>query len=276
MTDPASAPLEADITRETAVAAAPPSALRIAVALGIVYVVWGSTYVAIAIALKTLPPFLMASTRFLLAGSLLYVWAAPRVRFAIDATDWRHAAIVGVALFLGGNGGVVWAERTVPSGIVALIVAAIPLWMALIERVVVGGRLRPQAVAGLVLGFAGLFVLVDPSSPQSLDVAGCAVALAASLAWASGSLYARHAKIRTPAFLSSAMQMIAGGVALAILALARGEPASFDVGSVSGESLLAFVYLIVFGSWVAFTAYAWLLRAAPTSTVATYAYVNPV
>jgi drug/metabolite transporter (DMT)-like permease len=250
--------------------------LRIAAALGIVYVVWGSTYVAIAIALQTLPPFLMASARFLLAGSLLYAWAAPRVPFAIDATDWRHAAIVGVALFLGGNGGVVWAERTVPSGVVALVVATIPLWMALIERIIVGGRLRPQAIAGLVLGFAGLFVLVDPSRPESLDLRGCAVAFGASLAWASGSLYARHARIRTPAVLSSGMQMIAGGAALAILAVARGEPASFEAASVSTASFVAFVYLIVFGSWLAFTAYVWLLRAAPTSTVATYAYVNPV
>jgi drug/metabolite transporter (DMT)-like permease len=248
------------------------------ICLGLLYVVWGSTYVAIKVAIRTIPPFFMASTRFLIAGTILFLWAFRRGDRSGDRLGWRQwrdAAIVGGALLMGGNGGVVWAEGRVPSGIVALIIATVPLWMALIDRVVSGQRLPRMAVAGLLLGFAGLALLVGRPEGHVSPV-GVAVAMGAALSWASGSVYARRSALPSRALVASGMELICGGTFLAIAGLITGEVGQLHPSEFSAASLAGLAYLIVFGSIVAFSAYVWLLGHARLSLVSTYAYVNPL
>ncbi len=248
-------------------------------ALGIVYLVWGSTYLAIRVAIQTLPPFLMAATRFLVAGAVLFALAAPRGDRAGDRlgpAQWRATAIIGAALLLGGNGGVVWAEQRIPSGVAALLVATLALWMTLLDRLVFGRRIPRRAVVGLGLGLGGLALLVGRIDQGGVDPLGAAVCALASLSWAAGSLYARTAPVPHRPLVATSMQMLAGGALLAIVGLAAGELRTAHQASFSTASLVALGYLIVFGSLIAFSAYVWLLRHAPTSLVATYAYVNPV
>ena len=249
---------------------------RVWAALAVVYVVWGSTYLFILLASRTLPVFAMSSLRFLIAGGLLYVWAVRRGDVEGDRPgrkEWIAAAIVGALLFLVGNAGVAWAEKRVDTGIASLIIAAVPLWMALFDRAVCGQRLTSLAVTGLAIGFAGVALLAWPTGPSHIDIAGAVALLIAGAGWAAGSLYSRRAPLPRRPFVSAGMQMLTGGVMLAIVALATGEVTKIHV---STESLLALAYLIVFGSWLAFSAYAWLLRVTRTSLVSTYAYVNPL
>jgi drug/metabolite transporter (DMT)-like permease len=270
--------------RQTGAARMRPSAPpppKLALAFAIVYVVWGSTYLAILFAIDTLPPFLMASVRFAVAGGLLYVWMR-LVRHAARPTraQWRATGVIGVLLLLGGNGLVVWAETRVPSGVTALLVGIVPCWMVLIDWLRPGGE-RPgrQVVVGLALGLAGLFWLVGPDELLGggrTDLVGAAAVLLASLSWAAGSIYSRHASVPASPFLSTAMQMLAGAVALALLGLALGEPWRFEPAAFSARSIAALGYLIVFGSIVAFSAYVWLLQVSTPARVSTYAYVNPV
>ena len=250
-----------------------PGTARVWAALAVVYVVWGSTYLAIDLAIETLPPFLMLSARFLAAGAILYAIAfrgAERPRLV----HWRSALVIGAALLLLGNGGVAFAVQRVDTGIVALIVGSVPLWMALLDRVFYGQRLAPTAVVGLILGFGGIAFLARPTGDGS--VAGMIVVLLGSLAWAAGSLYSRKAPLPASPFQGAALQMLAGAAALGIFGVATGEVGAFDVGAVSTTSLVAFVYLVTIGSLIGFSAYIWLLKAAPTHLVGTYAYVNPV
>jgi drug/metabolite transporter (DMT)-like permease len=252
---------------------------RVWAALLVVYVVWGSTYLAIRIAIETLPPFLMAAVRFLVAGTLLYAWAIRRGDRAGDVPgwpQWRATAIIGAALMLGGNGGVVWAEGRIASGIAALLVATLSLWMALITWLVEGVRPSRPALVGLPLGFAGLALLIGPVETTGIDPLGVAVCSLASLSWAAGSIYSRHAPLPRRSLVATAMEMICGGVWLLLAGLARGEWALVRPAAFSAASVGALAYLIVMGSLLAFSAYIWLLREAPTSLVATYAYVNPV
>jgi len=246
-------------------------------ALAVVYVVWGSTYLFILLAERTLPVFVMSSLRFLIAGGLLYVWAIRRGDREGDRPGWRQwaaASLVGGALFLVGNAGVAWAEKRVDTGIASLIIAAVPLWMALFDRAACGQRLSRTAVAGLALGFGGVALLAWPSGPSHIDVAGAIALLVSGAGWAAGSLYSRRAPLPRRPFVSAGMQMLAGGVMLAVVAAATGEWS--EIHDVSTTSILSLVYLIVIGSWLAFTAYAWLLRTTRTSLVSTYAYVNPL
>jgi drug/metabolite transporter (DMT)-like permease len=248
-------------------------------ALGSIYVIWGSTYLAIRVAVRTIPPFLMGSIRFVIAGGVLYLWAVRRGEREADRPtrqQWRAATIIGTLLLLGGNGGVAWAEQHVDSGIVAIVVALVPIWLALMDRVIYGQRLSRWAVMGLILGFGGLILLVGGPGGEHLNVAGMVVALIATLSWAAGSLYARRAPLPRRALVGTGMEMLAGGVVMGLAALVTGEVWSFHPSAASGESLWGLAYLVVFGSWVGFVAYVWLLRAAPTSLVSTYAYVNPV
>ena len=252
---------------------------RIWIALLVVYVVWGSTYLAIRIAIETLPLFFMAGVRFLVAGAVLYAWAVrrgDRARDAPGAAQWRAAALVGAGLFLGGNGGVVFAESRIPSGATALLVATLSLWMALLAWIALGERPPRRVLAGLPLGFAGMAILVGPVDASGLDPLGAAACLFASLSWAAASLYSRHAPLPARTALSTAMQMICGGVWMLAASAATGELAHLRPETFSTASLAAMAYLIVAGSLLAFSAYAWLLRNAPTPLVATYAYVNPV
>jgi drug/metabolite transporter (DMT)-like permease len=258
---------------------APARPVLVWAALAVVYVVWGSTYLAIRVALDTLPPFLMAATRFLIAGGLLLAFSAlrgPSSRDRIGWPQWRATAIVGAALLFGGNGGVSWAEQRIASGVAALLVAVLPLWIALFDRLVFGHQHDRRTVIGLVVGFAGLALLVGPSEGGRIDPMGALVCTLASMSWAAGSLYARTAPLPHSPLVATGMQMVAGGALLLVVGLASGEARSIHLASVSRASLLAVVYLIVFGSLLAFSAYTWLLRSAPVTLVATYAYVNPV
>jgi drug/metabolite transporter (DMT)-like permease len=248
-------------------------------ALVTVWIVWGSTYLAIRVAVRTIPPLMMGSIRFLLAGGILYLFAVRRGDRAGDrptATHWRSAFIIGTALLLGGNGLVGYAEQRVPSGIAALLIATVPLWLAIGDRLRYGTRLSWQTVLGLAIGFGGVILLVGQSGAGKIDSLGAAALVAASLFWAAGSLYSRGAPLPRRPLVGTGMEMIAGGLVLAVVSVATGELGRLDLNSVSGESVLGLIYLIVFGSWVGFTAYIWLLRNARTSLVGTYAFVNPV
>jgi drug/metabolite transporter (DMT)-like permease len=253
--------------------------VQIWIALVIVYVVWGSTYLAIRIAIETLPPFSMAGVRFLVAGGLLYAWAARRGDRAGDAPgwpQWRAAAITGAGLFLGGNGGVVFAESRIPSGVTALLVATLSLWMALLSWLFRGERPSRATAIGLPIGFAGTALLIGRVQTSGIDPVGAVACLLASMSWAAASLYSRHAPLPKRTALSTAMQMLTGGVWMLLAGAVTGELAHVDPSRFSRASLGALVYLIVFGSLMAFSAFAWLVRHAPMPLVATYGYVNPV
>jgi drug/metabolite transporter (DMT)-like permease len=262
-------------------AAAAPSRLALAAAFAIVYVVWGSTYLAIRFAIETVPPFLMASTRFVIAGAVLYAWARLSAGAARPGkAEWAATALVGVLLLVGGNGLVVWSEQRVPSGVAALLVGIVPCFMVLLDWLRPGG-VRPglRVAAGLALGLVGLVWLVGPDALMGggrADLVGAAALVLASLSWATGSIYSRHATMPGSPFLSTAMQMLAAGAVLALLSFTLGEPWVFEPAAVSLKSAFGWLYLIVLGSIVAFSAYVWLLRAAAPAHVSTYAYVNPV
>ena len=247
-------------------------------ALIVVYLIWGSTYLAIRYAVETTPPFLMAAVRFIISGGFLYGLR----RFNGDprpkAGEWRSAAIIGIFLLLGGNGGVAWAEQFVTSSLAALLVATVPLWMVLIDTFRPAGQ-QPGlvSVAGILIGFVGVVLLIGSaaSGADTANLLGAAALIFASLSWATGSIYGKRAKLPASQLLGTGMEMLAGGVALMLVAIVLGEWSSFDVATVSRRSALALAYLTVIGS-SAFVAYVWLLRVAPTPLVATYAYVNPL
>jgi drug/metabolite transporter (DMT)-like permease len=243
-------------------------------ALATVYVVWGSTYLAIAVAIRTLPPFLMSSVRFSLAGLVLYLWARRRGAPAPTAQQWIAAGIIGFALLLVGNGGIAWAEQRIDSGIAALLVATTPLWLAVLDRIWFGSRLSLRAIVGIAVGIGGVALLVGAGP---IDAVGALVVLAASLSWAAGSLLARNGSLPDQAGLAAGMQMLAAGGLLGITGISAGELGRVHLEQITAPSLLAFAYLVVVGSLVTYTAYGWLLRsAAPTALVGTYAYVNPI
>jgi drug/metabolite transporter (DMT)-like permease len=247
-------------------------------ALAIVYVVWGSTYLGIDLAVRTMPPFLMASVRFLIAGPLLYVWATRRGDRSDRPTarHWLSAFLIAAPMLAIGNAGVGWAEQTIDTGTASLIIASVPLWMALLDRVFYAERLARMIVIGLVVGFGGVGLLVAPGGPGGGASRAAILLVFSSLAWALGSLYSRQAPQPQRPLVAAAMQMTAGGLILAVVSAASGEASGFHVSQVSLESWLGLAYLVVAGSLVAYTAYMWLLREVPTSLVGTYAYVNPV
>ncbi len=252
--------------------------LRLIAAFAAVYVVWGSTYLAIRIAIETIPPFLHASVRFLVAGAILLAIGRARGLAWPQAGEWRTAAIVGVLMLTGGNGGVSWSETRMPSGLAALIVGAVPLFTVAIDGLRPGGTRPGRAtVLGLLIGFAGVGILVNPFARDAarVDPAGAAVLLAACISWSVGGLYSRHAPAAAP-MMGAGANMLAGGVGLAALAILTGEPARFVPGDVSAASLAALAYLVVFGSLIGFTAYIWLLHHTTPAKATTYAYVNPV
>ena len=243
----------------------------------LVYVIWGSTYLAIKISIDTIPPFVMAGVRFLVAGAALYAGARLSGAPAPVGVEWRTAGIVGLFLLLGGNGGVVMAQKSVPSGLAALLVAGVAIWMAIFDALRPGGRWPSWPVAlGLLGGLAGVGLLMSGKGEGSVDPFGAALLVGATISWAIGSIYARGARLPKSAFVATAVEMMAGGLGLMLLAGVTGQWGQLDLKAVTAASIVAMVYLAVFGSIVAFTAYVWLLSVRPPSVVATYAYVNPV
>jgi drug/metabolite transporter (DMT)-like permease len=263
--------------------AVPPSAyraspLRIWLALGVVYLIWGSTYLAIRFTVETTPPFLSAAARFAVSGAFLFVWR----RLAGDpkptATEWRNAAIIGTFLLVCGNGGVVWAVQFIPSSLAALLVATVPLWMILIDTVRPGGN-RPtiKVLSGIFVGLCGAVLLIGWTAENATraNLYGALVVLVASFFWAIGSIYGKTAALPASPLLTTGIEMLAGGIVLTMLASFSGELDFFQIAAVSQRSALAWLYLTVIGTG-AFAAYAWLLRVAPIPLVATYSYVNPL
>lgn len=246
-------------------------------ALAAVYFLWGGTYLAMRFAVETLPPFTTAGIRFVTAGALVYLWQMARGAERPQAVHWKGAAAVGLLMLTGGNGGVMWAEQTVPSGLAAIIVATVPLWMALLAWLWQGGERPGGAVAlGLATGFAGIVLLVGGVGAAAADWTGYVVLLGAALAWAAGSLYSRVAPAPAAPLTAIALQMLAGGTGCLLAGLAGGEWARFEPAQVSWQAVAGLGYLVVFGSIVGYSAYIWLLKAADPVLVSTYAYVNPV
>jgi len=248
------------------------------IALAIVYVVWGSTYFAIAYVVQTMPPLLTAGVRFLLAGLLLAAWVGIRDRSALRVSlrQLAGAATVGVLLLAGANGLVNLGERTVPSGLAALIIASVPLWIVIL-RLLAGDRVGRDLILGVTVGIVGVAVLVVPDGVSGLtDLAGLVMLVGAALMWALGTFISPRLDMPPSTPASTAYQMIAAGVLLLPAGALLGELRGVDPSRFSTASLLGLAYLVVFGSLVAFSAYTWLLKNAPVSLVSTYAYVNPV
>jgi drug/metabolite transporter (DMT)-like permease len=252
-----------------------PLSSRVWLGLAVVYVVWGSTYLGIDLAVRTIPPFLMAAVRFLIAGGLLYAWAVSRGDRSDRPTarQWLSAFLIAAPMLAVGNAAVGWAEQTLDTGTASLIVASVPLWMALLDRALYGQRLARAVVLGLLVGFVGVGLLVAPAGGGVKPAA--IVLVFSSAAWAIGSLYSRRAPQPGRPLVAVGMQMLAGGIILSVVSAVSGELSRVHPEQVSLESWLGLAYLIVAGSLVAFTTYMWLLRNAPTALVGTYAYVNP-
>ena len=254
---------------------------KIWIALLALYIVWGSTYLAIRFTVETIPPFLSGGLRFLVSGAILFIWQRSVGEAMPSKSHWKATAIVGIFLLLGGNGLVSLAEKTVPSGIAALIIATAPFWLVLFEAFRSGGA-KPawQSILGLVIGFSGVFLLIGPAeitgAKQQLDTFGVIVLLIAPILWSAGSIYARGADMPKSSFTSMGMQMLAGSVSLFIVSVLTGELNGFSFGDVSMRSWWGLIYLITFGSLIGFVSYGWLLLNAPISLTSTYAYVNPV
>jgi drug/metabolite transporter (DMT)-like permease len=254
--------------------------IRVLVAFAAIYILWGSTYLAIRYAVEDIPPFLMAASRFLVAGTVLYVWERARGAAAPTPAQWRTAALIGALFFLCGNGLLSWAELRVPSGEASLLVATMPLWLAVLEAVT-GSAPAPglRVTAGIVLGLGGVAVLVGapvPGAGRGIDLLGAGALVAAAALWAVGALPAVRRGAPSTPVLGAGMQMLAGGTLLAVVGIATGEAARFAFSTVTLRSVLSVGYLVVFGSLLGFTAFTWLLHTVSPSRVATYAFVNPV
>ena len=249
---------------------------RVWLALATIYLVWGSTFIALAIAVRDLPPFLAMSLRHLAAGAILLAIALPRRDRRSDPIGGRQVAaafVFGGLLFVTGHGALAWSQKTVPAGTAALIVGSIPIWLALFDRLLFGRRLPRSAYAGFAIGFVGLAFLFDPFGEGSVDRVAALVIVASAMCWAAGSLYSRGAPLPKHPLVSAGLASLCGGILLAGLSGVTGEIGEAEW---TRDAILAVAYLVVAGSLVGFSAYVWLLRVAPVSLVATYAYVNPI
>jgi drug/metabolite transporter (DMT)-like permease len=257
------------------------SQTSIILALSAVYVFWGGTYLAMKIAIETIPPFIMGGTRFLTAGLLVYIWEIYKGQKLPEKSHWLYASLLGILMLLIGQGGIIWAQQYVPSGVAAIIFATVPLWMTLISWVCQGAQ-RPNnlVIFGLFLGFFGI-VLQVKNSLLGVDVnsnhwVGYIVLILAAVSWAWGSVYSRVFRLPASPLMSIALQMLTGGTFYIVVSLLKGEWKQFEVLSISLGSMLSLGYLILFGSIIGFGAYIWLLKVADPTMVSTYAYVNPV
>lgn len=255
------------------------SSTRLVLGFLVIYVIWGSTYLAIRWGVETIPPFIMGAVRFLIAGSALYTYSRWRGAAAPSRLEWRNSAIVGALLLFIGNGAVAWAEQRVSSGMTSLLVATVPLWLVLCETAQ-GKRAGLAKWGGVALGLVGVALLVLPVdgnlSSAAVDPTGAIVLALGSLSWTIGSLFSRTAKLARPASLAISMQMLTGGALLLVLSAVTGELSQLHRDAISPASLWSLAYLIVFGSLIGFSTYMWLLTVASPTAVGTYAYVNPV
>jgi drug/metabolite transporter (DMT)-like permease len=253
---------------------------RVIVAFVAVYIVWGSTYLAIRYAVATIPPFIMVGMRFFVSGIVLYAWSRWRGEPKPTRPEWRAAFVTGVLLLCLGNGAVAWAEQRVPSGLAALLVAIVPLWMVVVDWLRPhGDQPRASVIAGVVVGIIGLIVLIGPRTligQGDVDQLAAIVLVVASLAWAAGSIYNRYGARPTSAVMSTGLQMITGSAVLLLFGIFDGEPAALQLSHISFASWMGWLYLVTFGSLIGFTAYVYLLRAVSPAKASTYAYVNPV
>lgn len=259
----------------------PPGAAAMIAAFATIYIVWGSTYLGMRVGVETMPPLMLAGVRFLIAGAILFSIVRLRGAAWPTARQWRDNAVIGTILLLGGNGPVIWAEQFIPSGITALLIGLSPTCMVLIEWAFPGGRRPgPCTTLGLVIGFAGIIVLVAPweyvSGVDALPPKGVIAILCSTVFWSGGSILSRHVRDAAPAFSASAMQMLCGGGALVLGALVRGEPGMLHFDAISARSWIAFAYLVLVGSLVGFSTYTWLIKNSTPARVSTYAYVNPI
>jgi len=258
---------------------AAPARAKILLAFAAVYFIWGSTYLFIRYAIETIPPFLVGGIRFLFAGSVMYAWLRLRGAPRPTRAEWRSAFIIGPLLMTGGNGGVVWSEQYVASGLVALLVAIVPLWMLLLVWARGGGAPSGREWLGVAAGMFGVALLVDLGSGMSqggVSPLAALVMIFSTLSWSVGSLIARDAPLPAEPLLATAMEMLAGGAGMMLIALLRGEATQLVASHVSLRSVLSIAYLAFFGSIIAFTAYKWLLNKVSPAAVGTYAFVNPV
>ena len=260
---------------------AAPKRISIVLAFAAVYIIWGSTYLGILLAIRSIPPFLMAGARFLLAGIIMYTIARIQGVPRPEASSWKSAAIVGACLLLGGNGGVTIAEKWVPTGLAALLVAVVPIYMTLLGWLSnIGPRPTPIVWLGLIGGFIGVGVLVGPAFTMPVGKNhlgfGMAILLIGSLLWSIGSLYSRRAQTAPSLVMAAGQQMICGGALLGIAGFVLGEQRDFDFDRITWSSLAAFAYLVLIGALIGYTAYFYLLRNCEPAKVATYAYVNPI
>ncbi len=254
---------------------------KIWLALLALYIVWGSTYLAIRFTVETIPPFMSAGMRFLVSGGILLLWRRAAGDAMPTKRQWRSTAIVGLFLLLGGNGLVSYAEQFVTSGIAALIIGSIPLWLVLIEALRPGG-IKPNwlALVGLLIGFGGIFLLVGPTeltgATQILNPFGINALIAAAFLWSVGSIYSRNTEMPKSSLIATGAEMLVGSAGLFLVSGLTGEWSNFSIATVTIKSWLGLAYLIAFGSMIGFVSYIWLLGNAPISLVATYAYVNPL
>lgn len=272
MTPPTSAPTGA---------APAPGRVPVLLAFAAVYFIWGSTYLAIRFAIETLPPLTMAAMRFIVAGVVLYAWAMSRGVPHPTSRQWKAGAISGTLLLVGGNGGVVLAEQWIPSGLAALIVATVPLWLVLLDWIFGrGGRPSGRTTTGLVVGFAGVaFLGGSPgigADGNVLELLGGLLVVAGSISWAAGSLYSRYIPDPPRPRMLVASQFLCGGLVFTVIAGLAGEWRGFDLAEVSPKSWIALIYLILFGALIGYAAYIWLLTVVSPARAGTYAYVNPV
>ena len=256
------------------------SGWRLVAVIGAVYVLWGSTFLSVRVAIETIPPFVMVCARFWIAGAVLYGWTRLRGHPRPTATEWRAAAITGILTLGCGNGTIAWAEQRLSSGIAALLVASVSVWMVLLDWLLPGGR-RPQpgVIVGVALGLGGLVLLVGPGAlvgHGQVDPLGALAIVLGTLSWAIGTLYNRHGTHAASAQVSTALQLLVSGTAFAVLSAATGELARWHPALVSARSLLGLGYLVVFGSLVGFTCYIYMIRSTSAAKASTYAYVNPV
>ena len=253
---------------------------KIWIALLALYIVWGSTYLAIRFAVESIPPFFHAGLRFLIAGLILLAWRKAAGDPLPTRKQWGSLFVVGTLLLLGGNGLVSWAEQTIPSGIAALIVGAVPMFLVIAEAIRPGGvKPTPRVIIGLLIGFFGIYLLVGPSEfsgGMHLNPLGVIALLAAASLWATGSIYSKHADLPKSALMMTGGEMLMGSISLFLVSLLTGELKGFNFAQVTTNSWLGLAYLITVGSMIGFVSYAWLLQNAPISLVATYAYINPL